>query len=260
MDTPRPTIRLTTLVDAPGKPLLLVGPSMGTTSRRLWGGAVLGLDRHVIGWELPGHGDAPTISTPLDAAELAEAVLAAVDAQAPGHAQLDVAGDSIGGAIALLLALQHPDRIRTAATVCSSPSFGEPSAWQERAALVREQGMGPVVEATPARWFGARIQAEPEGRIEPALADLAAVDPESYAWLCEMIAALDLTPSLGGVRVPVLAIAGADDPVSPPEVMGPLADSVQDGRCVVLDGIGHLAPLEDPEGVAAVLAEHLARA
>ncbi len=46
---------------------------------------------------------------------------------------------------------------------------------------------------------------------------------------------------------PVLAVAGSDDAVTPPERLREIADGVQDGRFVVLEDVAHLAPAEAPE-------------
>ena len=48
----------------------------------------------------------------------------------------------------------------------------------------------------------------------------------------------------------MVAVAGADDPVCPPDLLREIADGVQDGRLVVLDGVAHQAPAEAPEEVA----------
>ena len=47
-----------TLHDAPGRPLLVLGPSLGTSAESLWARCVARLrgDFHVVGWDLPGHG------------------------------------------------------------------------------------------------------------------------------------------------------------------------------------------------------------
>ena len=43
-------------------PLLVLGPSLGTSARTLWGACAERLtDRfHVVAWDLPGHGERPT--------------------------------------------------------------------------------------------------------------------------------------------------------------------------------------------------------
>ena len=92
-----------------------------------------------------------------------------------------------------------------------------------------------------------------------ALEDLAAVDPESYAQVCEAIGDFDVTGRLGEISSPLLAVAGADDVVTPPAGHQDLAGRVIAGRFAVLRGVGHLAPLEDAKRTAALLREHFAK-
>ncbi len=80
--------------------------------------------------------------------------------------------------------------------------------------------------------------------------------PESYALTCEALATFDVIDRLAEIVTPVLAVAGAADIPTPPESLQRIASGVKDGRLVVLDGVGHLAPAEAPATVAALIAEH----
>ncbi len=96
--------------------------------------------------------------------------------------------------------------------------------------------------------------------VSAALLDaLRDTDPESYAQICEALAGFDVTDRLHEIATPVLAIAGGDDLPTPPECLQRIASGVKDGRLVVLDGVGHLAPAEAPERVAELIAEHVGR-
>ncbi|MBM7518813.1 alpha/beta fold hydrolase [Nocardioides nitrophenolicus] len=255
-----PSIAVRHLAGQPGRPLLVVGPSLGTTVDRLWGPVASALPGwNVLGWDLPGHGASPAVDrlTPgFSMAGLAAAVLAAVSDAAGRDVAFAYAGDSVGGAVGLQLALDHPLRVTSLAVLCSEAAFGTWSTWPERAALVRASGMDPMVASSPARWFGSRV-GEADPRRAAAAADLAAVDPESYARVCEALAGFDVRSRLGTVSVPLLAVAGADDVATPPAALEALAAGVPDGRVEVLAGVGHLAPYEAPEEVAALLAEGL---
>lgn len=257
-----PAVTVRHLAGRPARPLLVVGPSLGTTVERLWGPVASRLPGwNVLGWDLPGHGasssaDRLTPGFSLDG--LAAAVLAAVSEVAGADVPFAYAGDSVGGAVGLQLALDHPGRVTSLAVLCSAAAFGNPDAWHERAALVRREGMTPMVETSPGRWFGPAIRAAGDRRRDDALRDLAAVDPESYARVCEALAGFDVRTRLGSVAVPLLAVAGADDVATPPAVLAELAAGVPDGRVEVLPGVGHLAPYEAPEEVAALLRDHLA--
>lgn len=252
-----PRVAVRHLSGLPTRPLLVVGPSLGTTVDRIWGPVASSLPGwNVLGWDLPGHGHSPAADrlTPgFTMADLAGAVLRAVEEATGADVPFAYAGDSIGGAVGVQLALDVPDRLAAVVSLCSAAAFGTPQPWHERAALVRAQGMAPMVASSPARWFGPATTAAADGRVEAALRDLAAVDPEGYARCCEALAGYDVRDRLGAVGVPLLAVAGADDVATPPAVLAELAAGVPDGRLEVLPGVGHLAPYEDPAATAALL-------
>jgi 3-oxoadipate enol-lactonase len=237
--------------------LLVVGPSLGTTVDRLWAPVAASLPGwNVLGWDLPGHGHSPAadrLAPGFSIADLAAAVLAAVTTAAGDDVAFAYAGDSVGGAVGLQLALDAPDRVTSVTTLCSAAVFGTPAAWHDRAALVRTEGMTPMVASSPARWFGSAITAAADGRVEAALRDLGAVDPEGYARVCEALAGFDVRDRLAVLSPPLLAVAGAEDVATPPSVLAELAAGVPDGRFEVLDGVGHLAPLEAPAATATLL-------
>ena len=66
-----------------GLPLLVVGPSIGTSVTALWSSCAARLAGrfHVVGWDLPGHGRSATTHEPFTMADLAAAV---VDASSTG--------------------------------------------------------------------------------------------------------------------------------------------------------------------------------
>lgn len=254
---------LSLLAGEPGWPLLLLGPSLGTGAARLWGAVAARLPGfQVVGWDLPGHGRSPAVGPVAESfslAGLAAAVLQAVDLEYGPGKPFSYAGDSIGGAVGLQLALDRPDRIEALAVLCSAARFSEPDTWHGRAGQVRKHGTAELLEASDARWFGSAIRSAGDQRRGLALADLAAVDDESYARLCEALAGFDLRNRLGAIRAPVLAVAGAEDAATPPAELAAIADGVPAGQLSVLDGVGHLAPYEDPVRVSSLLAGFFGR-
>ena len=249
-----------------GKPLLVLGPSLGTSTATLWG-ACAGLltERyHVIGWDLPGHGGSPAARQFFDIPALAASVLALVDGVLTDRGERGgtfvYAGVSVGGAVGLQLLLDYPGRISAAATICSGARIGTPQSWLERAETVRANGTPSMVTGSAARWFSAGFV---ERRLAVASALLQALqDTErfSYAWVCEALAGFDVRERLAEIGVPVQAVAGSDDVVTPPEFAAEIAAGVIDGRLAVIDGVAHLAPAENPGEVAILLAELMERA
>jgi 3-oxoadipate enol-lactonase len=87
---------------------------------------------------------------------------------------------------------------------------------------------------------------------------LVANDPEGYASCCGAIERMDLTGALPSIRSPALVIAGAEDLATPPaEHAEPIAAAIPDARLEVLDGTAHLANLERPDAVTALIREHV---
>ncbi|GHJ41811.1 3-oxoadipate enol-lactonase [Streptomyces sp. TS71-3] len=237
---------------APTAPPLLLGPSLGT-STRLWDGVApeLTTTHRVIRWDLPGHGgSSPALIGPgATVGDLAALVLALADA-------LDIerfayAGVSLGGAVGLHLAVHHPERISSLAVICSSAHFGAGTAWRERAAQVREAGMGKLVETANSRWFT-------PGFSDPALVeDLRTTDPAGYAACCDALAAFDIRDRLSEVTAPTLLVAGREDRATPPEHLREISDAVPGALLTELPGTPHLAPAERPAAVLGALRAHL---
>lgn len=238
-------------------PLLLLGPSVGTSVTTLWGTAAecLAEHVHVVGWDLPGHGASPT-SGPFGLPDLAAAVLALADDIAPGVA-FHYAGDSIGGAVGLQLLLDAPGRLLSAALLCTGAAIGRPQDWAARAATVRASGTDGLTELATQRWFAAGFPDRRPAVVAALLDALRDTDDESYAQACEALAHFDVRDRLSEISTPVLAIAGAEDVPTPPDGLRNIASGVKDGRLVVLDGVGHLAPAEAPERVVELIAEHV---
>ncbi|WP_432511796.1 bifunctional 3-oxoadipate enol-lactonase/4-carboxymuconolactone decarboxylase PcaDC [Kineococcus esterisolvens] len=244
-----------------GLPLLVVGPSLGIASRTLWGEVARRLSgvAVVAGWDPPGLGGSHP-ATALSAAGLAADVAAfGAAAQAelgrPGE-PFAYAGDSLGGAVGLQLALDSPGAVSAVGVFCSAARIGTPDGWRERAAQVREHGTAPLVPTSAARWFPARFAREHPQVVHALLQDLAGTDAGSYAAACEALAGFDVTDRLREVRVPVLAVAGELDAVVPVE------DTLSLGRApgalaTVVPGAAHQLPVEDPATVADLLRHHV---
>ena len=247
-------ISLTAPVGPAAAPLVVLGPSLGT-STILWEDVVplLADDYRVAAWDLPGHGAGPVATGPFTVADLADAVAAAVPDETFFYA-----GVSLGGATGLELALRHGARLRAAAIVASGAKLGDVESWTARAAQARTQSTSSLIIGSAQRWFAPDSMArrpELSGRLLHALQD---ADDESYARCCEALAAYDVRPSLGEIGVPVLAAWGEFDAVAPEEKAVEIADGVARGRAVRIDDAGHLPPAEQPEAVATLLREFFA--
>ncbi|HTZ42229.1 MAG TPA: 4-carboxymuconolactone decarboxylase [Jatrophihabitans sp.] len=202
----------------------------------------------------PGHGGSPSASRPLTVADLGRGVLAVLDRLAVGRA--DLAGLSLGGMTGIWLAAHAPDRIGRLALLCTTAAPAHRDAYRDRAAAVRAGGMPAVVEQVLPLWITRRLaDRDPELRDRLA-AMLTAVDPESYARCCELLAELDLRADLARIAAPTLVLAGEQDPATPPSHAEAIVAGVAGARLELLSPAAHLATVEQPGRIARLLLEH----
>ncbi|MBK3633338.1 3-oxoadipate enol-lactonase [Streptomyces asoensis] len=236
---------------AGARPLLL-GPSLGT-SYALWDKVApeLSVTHRVVRWDLPGHGGsaADLIGPGATVADLAGLVLDLADSL--GLERFAYAGVSLGGAVGLHLALHHPRRLSSLAVICSSAHFNGSGPWEERAALVRREGLARLADQADTRWF------TPGFTVPGLVADHRAADPAAYAACCDALGAFDLRERLPEIAVRTLLIAGREDPATPPAHLREIADAVPGATLVELPGASHLAPAQCPEAVLTALRTHL---
>jgi 3-oxoadipate enol-lactonase / 4-carboxymuconolactone decarboxylase len=261
-----PTITIVRMPEATCRaevPLLVLGPSLGTSALTLWTDCATHLTDafDVVVWDLPGHGNNRSIAEgSINMDQLGAAVLGTVDEVLNERGELGAgffyAGDSVGGAVGLQLLLDAPDRVRAAALLCTGSKIGTAELWAERAAQVCASGTASLVSAAADRWFGPGfLDREPKLGSE-LLDQLSAVSDEGYAQVCGALGRFDVRDRLNLIKRPVLAIGGTADITTPPDTLRQIADGVEDGRYAELFGVGHLAPAEAPEAVADLLRGH----
>ena len=238
---------------AEARPLLVLGPSIGTTARTLWGrcAVLLSARFEIVGWDLPGHGDQPATRTPFSVTDLADAVVAAVAAHRGGP--FHYAGDSIGGAVGLTLLTRHPGSVLTATLACTGATIGTPDGWRDRAAAVRGEGMARQVPLSAGRWFAPGFREREPERANALLQSLAGTDQESFALACEALRGYDVRAQLGSIRTPLTLVGGTHDVATPIAGLRLIEQAVDGARLVELD-VAHQAPAESPAAVAAVIA------
>lgn len=247
-------IGLTEPQGPPAAPVAVLAHSLGT-GPLLWEKVVPGLAEQyrVSLLTLPGHGDVAVPAQPFSLSDLAGATAAAVGDLGAGPVLF--AGVSIGGALALTLAVRHPEALMAAVPIASTAAMGDAAHWQARAAMVRQQSTSALVTDSASRWFAPdSIVKEPDltGRI---LRTLAATSDEGYARCAESLGTYDVAGELGGVNLPVLAMAGEHDPIAPPHLVEEMAGKIPGARALTIPGAGHQPPAEQPARVL----EHLSQ-
>ena len=239
-----------------GSPTVVLSNSLGAT-RAMWDRTVTGLQDHftVVRYDTRGHGDSPVVPGPATIDALADDLRALLDRL--GIARAHLVGLSLGGMTALRLAARDAERVDRMVVLFTSARLPPASAWTDRAALVRAEGTAAVATSVVQRWYSAGFLAAEPDRVAAAEAMVAATPAEGYAACCEAIAAMDLTADLPAITAPTLAIAGADDPATPPSHLEAVARSVQDGRLLVVARAAHLASDEQPATITPAIVAHL---
>jgi len=255
-----PQIKATQLSNAgPEAPVLIAGPSLGTSGTALWSSTAALLDGFtVIAWDLPGHGNSPAAAEGFSLPDLAEAVAGLVKAAtAAGDISetqdLYYAGVSLGGAVGLQLGLDFPMLFTSLAILCSGAKIGDAEGWEARAETVRTQGTPAVLISSAQRWFAEGFIEREKGASAALLHSLQDADRFSYAFCCQALAGFDVRERLAEIAVPVLAVAGSEDVVTPAAFAELIAAGVPQGRAAVVPGAAHLVPAEQPAATAELL-------
>jgi 3-oxoadipate enol-lactonase len=221
--------------------------SLGSTAE-MWEPqlAALGQRFDVIPIDHPGHGGAPVIDV-REVGDLAGRVL-----EQAGAERFSFVGLSLGGAVGMRLALDAPGRIERLVLACTSARFGEPRMWEERAALVRAEGLEAIVDAVLERWF---TQSFPDvGRYREMFLS---TDAEGYARCCDALARWDARDEIAGIAAPTLVVSGAEDPSAPPDQGELLASRIPGARHEILQNARHLANVERADELNPLLVEHM---
>jgi 2-succinyl-6-hydroxy-2,4-cyclohexadiene-1-carboxylate synthase len=233
----------------PGTVVLLHG--FGNT-RRGWDLVAPRIDREryrPLALDLRGHG-AAAARRPMTFA----ACVADVAAQAPERFAL--CGYSLGGRVALHVALAHPERVSRLVLVAATAGIEDPAHRAERRAA--DEDLAAFAERSTIAAFADRWLAQPMFAADPpdavafARADLLRNEPAALAAVLRGLGTGAMEPlwaRLPDVRMPVTVVAGERDGKF--VALGErLAAALPDAELVVIPGAGHGLPREAPEALA----------
>jgi pimeloyl-ACP methyl ester carboxylesterase len=206
---------------------------------------------------------------PYTLSDMAGDAMAVLDAA--GVAKAHIVGASMGGMIAQLVAIEHPERVLSLTSIMSStgnpmlpparpeamaalmapvPPNADLTTILERGAMVSKAIGSPGYPANPAR-LAERIERDFKRSFHPtgAARQMAAI-----------VADGDRRARLKGVTTPTLVIHGADDPLVPVEGGRDTAEAIPGAKILEIPGMGHDLPLALVETIADAVAGHAGNA
>lgn len=236
-------------------PTLLFINSIGTT-RELWARQVPRLSKsfRVITYDARGHGYSQVTAGGYTIAQLGRDALAILDHA--GAESAHVCGISLGGITAMWMAIHAPRRITSLVLANTAARIGSVEMWTERIAFVQKQGMATLADLTMPRWFTDEFRAREPQTVEQFRAMVAACPKQGYLSCCAALRDEDLREAIGGIRCPVLCIAGSADPATPPEALRFIHERIAGSRMALLDA-AHLTNVEQHEAFNAELLHFL---
>lgn len=180
--------------------------------------------------------------------------------------QVHVIGHSYGGAVALELALRHPDRIASLAvyepvTFALLRDSEQQAAWREISAVAQRQVdlvAAGELRAAASHFIGywtapGGFEAMPEAM----QAAVAAGMPKVAEEFAEVLRRRDAPPDFSRLRMPLLLLCGSDTTLAARGVIAELRRRLPGARFVEVAGARHMAPLQQADLVNPLLADFL---
>jgi pimeloyl-ACP methyl ester carboxylesterase len=230
----------------------------GIADRRMWREHLVPLaaeDFRVLAVDMPGFGEAP-----VDVRPPWEVVLETMDALAIERAVL--IGSSFGGAVALSLAAVAPRRVAGLLTLSAPSDLIEPSpelmrVWEAEDAALELGDVNVAVAAVLDSWLLPERSEALAARVEEMQRRTFELreGAEGEEWTDPLSEDLDVLGELNG---PAILAAGEHDMSDFHAAAEVLAVAIPGARKVVIEGAGHLAPLETPEAFLVLARELLA--
>lgn len=236
-------------------PALVFVNSLGTDAR-IWDGVIarFAQSHRCLAYDKRGHGlsDVPDGDYRLD--NHLDDLTGLMDHVGIGSAS--IVGVSIGGLIAQGLALRAPTRVAGLVLCCTAPRMGERSMWTTRMETARGIGLQSLADPVMERWFSPGFRAERPDELSGWRNLFLRTDAKGYANTCATLRDTDLTDGIAGIATPTLIIAGGADLAAPVELVR-TCTAIPGSRFHVLDGVGHIPSIEQPDTLAGLMRDFL---
>ena len=241
-------------------PLVTLSHSLAT-DLSMWDpqAAVLKSEYRVLRYDTRGHGGTDAPQGPYTLELLADDVKELL--RVLGLPNTHFMGISMGGMIGQILALKHPDMLRSLILCDTSSRIPEEAlpVWDERIGLAQKQGMDFLVENTMERWFTASFRRKPLPALDKIRAMIRTTPLKGYLGCSQAIMKLNLTERLGQIGMPTLILVGEEDPGTPVAASQVIHQQIKGSQLVILKSAAHLSNIEQQDAFNAAVLDFLGR-
>ena len=225
-----------------------------------WGAvaALLAKRFRVIRLDLSGHGRSHLLTGPVTCEDFVRDVTSVMDELKVDVAH--VAGNSLGGQIAMAMALEAPHRVKRIgllSTVAGRTETERANALA-RIDVLKEKGIGEIARGNVERWFTDGFRRRHPELVEARIKVLMESDPVSYLHAYTVFATADYADRLDRIRAPTLIITGEHDVAGTPRMARLMHERIAGSRLEILPGLRHNLLMEAPDTIAALLGEFFA--
>lgn len=245
-------IRLNYVEDGAGDAVLLLHGQGGHGAD--WASQVEALraQYRVVAPDLRGHGESTVTPGPYHMGMLAGDV--ALLCAGLGLSRVHVVGHSLGGMVALQLALDHPQLVRSL-SILNSTAFGDGSVLRTTAVklVIRTRGMPAFASLNNGMHFPDKGQ---EALQERLLVSMGTTPADGYLGAQAAVDAFDVRARLGEISCPTLVVH-SDQDVIPLEDKQLLVARVKHGTLVTVANSRHVVIWDQPDKVNALLVDFL---
>ncbi|MEO7221682.1 MAG: 3-oxoadipate enol-lactonase [Devosia sp.] len=230
--------------------------SLGT-DLRIWDDVVpvLSPNYRVLTYDMRGHGlsDVPTGPYAID--DHVGDLMGLAD-----HLGIDdvaLAGVSVGGVVVQAAASRHAARVRALVLCDTAARIGIDALWNDRIATVTEHGTAAIADSIMERWFSPAFRRDRPAECAGWRNLLVAASRDGYAATCATLRDTDLTAEVASISAPTLVVVGEHDLSTPPDLVRSTAALIAGARFEIIRGAGHIPSIEQPEKLAALIADFL---
>ena len=249
-----PDIRLNGQLTGPkDAPTLVFAHALGT-DHSIWDATLSYLPGYqCLTYDQRGHGTSDCPQPPYTMGGLIRDLERLIDHFA--LTEVVVIGVSLGGLVAQGLAVKRLDLVRGMVLSNTAARIGTPEIWHQRIEDISATGLEAYADSAMQRILGPGFRDNPQLPYLRTL--LTQTNPDGWIGCAAAIAGTDLYTTTASLRLPTLAIAGANDGSTPPDLVRETAELIPGHRFALMRNAGHLPMVEKPAQYAALLQDFL---